>query len=167
MWEGLLLLGVVSAERRSCGIYIAGRVHIDTKKRSYALRYIWEREFTCHCKSEALHLCWKSSKEEHVFSDRENPREVPAGNKAANVASVLGKKQNEILYSLYPPEQVCFRGMCPKILELPKALLTPSSGSLSSSVTGDITGWNLPVSHFSPFSGRKHNLMQHLPLFHN
>lgn len=92
MWEVLLLQGVVSAERRSCGIYIAGRVHIDTKKRSCALRYIWEREFTCHCKSEALHLCWKSSKEEHVFSDRENPREVPAGNKAANVASVLGKK---------------------------------------------------------------------------
>lgn len=101
------------------------------------------------------------------LSDRENPSRVPAGNKAANVASVLGKNQNEILWFLHPPEQVCFPGMCPKILELPKALLTQSSGSLSSSVTGDITGGNLPVSHFSLSSGPKHNLMQHLPLFRN
>lgn len=64
------------------------------------------------------------------FSDRENPREVPAGNKAANAPSVLGKKQNEILRFLHPPEQVCFGGMCPKILELPKGPCSHQAAAL-------------------------------------
>lgn len=44
MWEMLLFQVVVSAEGRSCGIYITGHVHTGTKTRSCALRYIWERE---------------------------------------------------------------------------------------------------------------------------
>lgn len=153
----MLLLQVdVAAEGRCCGIYISSRVHIGTKKSSCALRYIWGTEFTSHCKSETLHLCRKIHKGGACLSDRENPGEVPAGNKAVNVASVLGKKnktQMKFFGSSTHLNRFVFEECVQKILELPKALLTQRSSSLYSSVTGDITGGNLPVSHFSLFSG--------------
>lgn len=167
MWEMLLLQVVVSAESRSCGIYIAGRVHIGAKKRSCALRYIWERRFTSHCKSEAIRLCWKSTKEEHVFPTGKTQGKCQLGTKQQMWHLSLEKTKMKFFGSSTHLNRFVFEECVQKSLNYQKPFSHKSSGSLSSSVTGDITGGNLPVSHFSLFSGRKHNLMQHLPLFRN